>query len=206
MRPRYACALVLASALLALAPAPALAVTAKPVTPAGGASVTIVPKKGFANGDARLTWTIDYGADCPGPDSIHSSWVEVREPGYDWGATQREGPFLGNGTFTTPANFFPGKTARKVEWRVSWACGATENFAGLQGRSNATFFMLQPAGATATTTSPCSSLTGKAKTRCLAKQTRDKQLAKCAAIKAKAPRDACVKKARDVYARAIKNA
>jgi hypothetical protein len=204
MRPRP-CAFFVLMLVFAF-PSVALGVTAKPVTPAGGASVTITPKPGFGNGDAKLTWTIDYGADCPGPDSIHSSWAEIREPGYDWGAEQRDGPFLGNGTFTTRSTFFPGKTARKIEWRIGWACGATENFAGLRGQSEATFFMLQPAGTAATTTSPCSSLAGKAKARCLAKQKRDAQLKKCAAIKAKTSRDACAKKARDAYARAIKNA
>jgi hypothetical protein len=203
MRPSRTCALLVV-VFLAL-PGAALAVTAKPVTPAAGASVTIVPKPGFANGDAKLTWTIDYGADCPGPDSIHNSWAEIREPGHDWRAEQRDGPFLGNGTFTTRSTFFPGKTARKIEWRIGWACGATENFAGLRGQSEPTSFTLQPAAST-TTTSPCASLTGKAKARCLAKQTRDKQLAKCAAIKSRTSRDACAKKARDAYARAIKNA
>jgi hypothetical protein len=204
MRPFFPAA-VLAAAVLVVVPTAALAVTARPVSPIAGTAVTVTPQPGFANGDARLTWTSDF-PDCPGPDSIHSSWVELREPGYDWGAEQRDGPFLGNGTFTTRTTLFPGKTPRKIEWRVSWACGATEDFAGLQGRSDATFFVLQPAGTASTAASPCASLAGKSKTRCLAKHKRDLQLKRCAAIKAKPARDACAKKARDAYAKAIKNA
>jgi hypothetical protein len=191
-------ALIAALAVAAVGPAAALAVDAKPVSPVSGASVTIKPKAGFANGDAKLTWSIAY-PDCPGPDSIHSSYVEIREPGYDWRGESRGGPFLGDGTFTALTSLFPGKTARKIEWRVFWGCGATDGFAGMQGRSAPTSFVLQPASA-------CAGLVGAPKARCTAKETRDAKLKACAAIKAKAARDACSKRARDAYAKAIAKA
>jgi hypothetical protein len=204
MRPFFPAA-VLAAAVLVVVPTAALAVTARPVSPIAGTAVTVTPQPGFANGDARLTWTIDF-PDCPGPDSIHSSWVEVREPGYNWAAEQRGGPFLGNGMFTVLTTLFPGKAARKIEWRVEWACGATADFPGVRGQSGPTWFVLQPAGPPATSTSPCTSLAGKSRTLCLAKARRDTQLERCAAIRAKPARDACAKKARDAYAKAIRSA
>ncbi len=204
MRP-FCSAAVLAAAVLVVVPSAALAVTARPVSPIAGTAVTVTPQPGFANGDARLTWTIEY-PDCPGPESIHSSWVEVREPGYDWGAEQRGGPFLGKGTFTVLTTLFPGETARKIEWRVGWACGATADFPGVRGESGPTWFTLQPAASTAPAASPCAGTTGKNHMRCLPKAKRDAQLERCAAIKAKKSRAACAKKARDAYAKAIRNA
>jgi hypothetical protein len=200
MRLRYLPALVVAILVL---PAVASAVDAKPVSPAGGASVVITPKPGFGNGDAKLTWRIAYGADCPGPDSIHSSWAELKEPGYDWRAEQRDGPFLGDGAFTTRTTLFPGKTARKIEWRVAWACGATTDFAGAKGTSATTHFALQPLG---TTSKACAGLSGTKRALCLAKDRRAKALRRCAALATSQLRTACSKKARDAYARAVKNA
>jgi hypothetical protein len=200
---RFFPAAALSAAVLIVLPCAALAVTARPVSPAGGTGVTVNPQPGYANGDARLTWSIEY-PDCPGPDSIHSSWIEVREPGFGWSNEQRGGPFLGNGTFTVLATFFPGKTPRRIEWRVGWTCGATADFPGRLGESAPTWFVLQPAGSPATSPAPCTSLAGKSRTRCLAKAKRDGQLERCAAIKAKPARGACAKTARDAYAKAIR--
>ena len=117
-----------------------------PVYPAAGAVVKVTPPAGFANGDIDFRWSITY-PDCPGPDSIHSSYVEFHEVGKgDFKPTQRGGPFVGNGTFTTPGNVFPKSVATHYEWRVFWACGATIDFAGSQGRSDTVAFTLAPLG------------------------------------------------------------
>jgi hypothetical protein len=181
----------------------AIAGAATPVLqfPAGGASVKVIPPAGFANGDVPFRWSITY-PDCPGPADIHSSWVEFREAGVgEFGATQRGGPFLGDGTFTTPGNVFPQKTAVQYEWRVAWACGATEGFAGLRGESEPLTFTLLPLGAPAAQPA-CATMAGKARTRCLALKRRNAELKRCAKLQRPARRAACAAAARAAYRRA----
>jgi hypothetical protein len=170
------------------------------IAPAPGAAVRVTPPKGFANGDVPFRWSIGY-PDCPGPADIHSSWVEYREAGKgDFTATQRNGPFLGDGTFTTPGNVFPASKPVRYEWRVAWACGATEDFAGSQGRSPARSFTLLPLG---TAVKPCTTLTGAAKTRCLALRRRAAALRRCATL-AEARRPACRAAAQAAFRRATR--
>ena len=172
-----------------------------PLFPANGASVKVTPPKGFANGDVPFRWSITY-PDCPGPDSIHSSYVEYREAGSgEFQGTTRGGPFLGDGTFTTPGNVFPQKTAVRYEWRVFWACGATGGFAGSQGRSQVFAFTLLPLGATAKPA--CANLTGKKRVRCLAQRRLDAELKRCAKLKP-ARRAACRAAARAAFRRSTR--
>ncbi len=118
-----------------------------PIFPAAGASVKVTPQAGFGNGDVPFRWSITY-PDCPGPDSIHSSWVEYREVGSgEFKATQRGGPYLGEGNFTTPGNVFPQQEPIQYEWRVAWACGANNpGFPGSKGVSEVLPFTLLPLG------------------------------------------------------------
>jgi hypothetical protein len=185
--------------LAAFAPT-AVAGVPTPLSPANGASVRVTPPKGFANGDIPFRWSITY-PDCPGPASIHSSYVEFRRAGQgDFQPTQRGGPFLGDGTFTTPGNVFVPKTATRYEWRVFWACGATEDFAGSQGRSTVlTFTVLPPAARQPS----CASLADKQRTRCLARKRHDAELARCAKL-ASAKRATCVANARAAFRRATR--
>jgi hypothetical protein len=174
-----------------------------PRFPANGASVKVVPPKGYANGDVLFRWSITY-PDCPGPADIHSSYVEYRQAGVgQFLGTTRGGPFLGDGTFVTPGNVFPKANAVKYEWRVFWACGATGGFAGSQGRSAVQTFTLLPLGATAPKPA-CAALKGKPRTRCLALRRRNAELKRCAKLKVTARRAACVKAAHAAYRRATR--
>jgi hypothetical protein len=113
--------LVAVAVLAGVCATAAMAGVPEPLSPANGATVHVTPPKGFANGDVGFRWSMTY-PDCPGPDSIHSSYVEFRQAGVgEFGATQRGGPFLGNGTFTTPGNVFPQSKSVRYEWRVFWA-------------------------------------------------------------------------------------
>jgi hypothetical protein len=195
--------LVGAVALAVVGVTPATAAAPIPLYPANGAQVKVTPPTGFANGDVPFRWSITY-PDCPGPDSIHGSWVEYREAGVgEFLATQREGPFLGDGTFTTPGNVFPQSTPVRYEWRVAWACGATLDFAGSQGRSEILTFTLLPVGASAKP-SACANLSGKQRTRCLAAKRRDAELKRCAKLKPARKRAACIKAAHAAFRRATR--
>jgi hypothetical protein len=193
--------LVIGIATLGIAwPAAASAGVPVLIAPAQGAAVKVTPAKGFANGDVPFRWSISY-PDCPGPADIHSSYVEYRQAGTgEFAATQRGGPFLGDGTFTTPGNVFPATKPVRYEWRVFWACGATEGFAGSQGRSPVRSFTVLPLGAT---TKPCAALSGAAKTRCLALRRRAAALRRCATL-AEARRPACRAAARAAFRRATR--
>lgn len=174
-----------------------------PLSPADGASVKVTPPAGFANGDVPFRWSITY-PDCPGTDSIHSSYVEFREAGVgEFRGTTRGGPFLGDGTFTTPGNVFPQSTPVRYEWRVFWACGATGGFAGSQGRSEILTFTVLPLGGSAKP-SACATKTGKQRTRCLAAKRRDAELKRCAKLKPARKRAACVKAAHAAFRRATR--
>jgi hypothetical protein len=139
-------AAVFAAAGLAVAGASeeASAASATVVSPAEGSTQTVTPAPGFANGDLPLQWTVEYSG-CPGSDNIHSSSAQIRPVGTtEWQGLTRGGPFLGPGTFSTPASLFPGTVATAYEWRAFWACGATLNFAGAQGVSASVTFTLLP--------------------------------------------------------------
>jgi hypothetical protein len=200
MRTSAACLLAVAAALAA-APAALGAPVPTPLAPVGGASVAATPPPGFANADVPLQWSITY--DCPGPASIHSSYPQARVAGQGgFLATQRGGPFLGDGTFTTPLNVFPGARPVTWEWQVFWACGATDGFAGAQGTSQAVTFTLLPAGAAAPGTDACAGLAGRARATCRAKATRTRQLERCAERQG-AARRGCEARARAAYRRAL---
>jgi hypothetical protein len=187
------------AALAAISASAAGAGAPVPLSPAAGAKVKVTPPKGFANGDIPFRWSITY-PDCPGSASIHSSYVEYRQAGVgEFQPTQRGGPFLGDGTFTTPGNVFPKATPLRFEWRVFWACGATEDFPGSQGRSPVTTFTVLPLGASAAT--GCAALAGARRTRCLALKKRTAALERCARL-AVAKRPACRAKAHAAFRRA----
>ena len=193
--------ILLAASILLCTATSALAATPTLLSPANGASVNVVPPKGFANGDVPFRWSIVY-PDCPGPDTIHSSYVEFRQAGSgEFAATQRGGPFLGNGSFTTPGNVFPQTKPIRYEWRVFWACGATDGFAGSQGRSAVFTFTVLPRGSAVQPT--CAKLSGKERGRCLALRRRNAELERCAALKP-SRRNACMAAARAAYRRATR--
>jgi hypothetical protein len=192
MRAKLAALSALAVVLAALpADAAPTGATPTPVAPANGASVRVQPPPGFANGDLTLRWSIVY--DCPGPADIHSSYPQIRQAGSggEFDSEQRGGPFLGNGTFSAPTSLFPKSVPVKYEWRVFWACGATENYAGEQGSSQVFTFTVLPTG-------PSAAELAAAKKRLAAR------LKQCARLRTRKQRQACVKKARADYARAIR--
>lgn len=192
-----------ATVLAGMGATAALAGVPKPLYPSKGAAVIVAPPKGFGNGDVQFRWSITY-PDCPGPDGIHSSYVEFRQAGVgEFRGTQRGGPFLGDGTFTTPGNVFPQSKPVRYQWRVFWACGATTNFAGSQGRSQVLAFTLLPLGAVAKP-APCAKLNGKKRTRCLALRRLNTELKRCAKLKPAARKAACTRAARAAYRRAIR--
>jgi hypothetical protein len=214
---RYLVSLVLGGLALALTAATALGVVATPLSPAAGEVVALTPPTGFANIDHSLTWSITY--DCPGGASIHSSYAQRRPVGTtDWQSQTRDGPFLGDGQFSTPSSFFPVAVPAAWEWRVFWACGATIGFAGRQDVSAAVPFTVVLAGAATTpattptpvtpqpapVTAPCANLTGWAKALCRAKRTRATRLAACAKIGKAKRRAACRVRARARFVRTLR--
>jgi hypothetical protein len=209
---RFIAAAAAAVAVAAGATAAAGAPVPTPISPAAGQAVLLTPPAGFANGDVTFAWSITY--DCPGPASIHSSYVHLWRPGdADWQSEQRGGPFLGDGQFSVPATFFPTAQPAAWEWRVFWACGATGGFAGAQGTSDPVPFTVAlpqapgppapvtppgpPAPAT-TPTPPCAGLEGTARAICRAR------LAACARIRKATPRAACRVSARAQYTRTVR--
>jgi hypothetical protein len=82
-------------------------------------------------------------------------------------------------------------------------CGATEDFAGSQGRSNVFTFALLPLGTTTPKQAACMKLTGKLRTRCLALERRATELRRCAKLKP-AKRTACVAAAQAAFRRATR--
>ena len=176
------------------------AATPTPLTPAAGQAVVLAPPAGFANGDVTFAWSIVYV--CPGPASIHSSYIELREPGdAAWRGVTTGGPFLGDGQFTLSATFFPEARPAAWEWRVFWACGATLNFAGEQGVSvPVPFTVALPAVAKP----PCADLTGSALVICRSKRTRDARLAACANRPTAKKRAACRVRARALHTRTVR--
>ncbi len=171
-----------------------------PLTPAAGEAVLLTPPAGFANGDVNFTWSIVY--DCPGSASIHSSYIERRQPAdAAWQAEQRGGPFLGDGQFTLPATFFPVARPAAWEWRVFWACGATLDFAGAQGTSVPVPFTVALPGVAKP---PCADLTGSALVICRSKRARDARLAACAKRPTAKKRAACRVRARALHRRTVR--
>lgn len=145
----------LGGTILALAVSTAaVAVTVTPLSPADGASVQVIPPPGFSNGPLPLRWSISF-EECPAM-SPKSSRAELRlangPPGFPSGAGG--GPFLGDGTFEGPVMLFPELVPVVHEWRVTWACGATLGFPGLQGASATLTFTLQPRAAAPPGTPP----------------------------------------------------
>ncbi len=198
MRTSTVCLLAVVAALAA-APAALAAPVPTPLSPAPGASVAATPPPGFANADIPLQWSIVY--DCPGPASIHSSYAHARPAGQaEFQPTSRGGPFLGDGSFTTPLNVFPGASPIAWEWRVFWACGATAGFAGAQGTSATVPFTLLPLGGGAP--GSCAGLDGRALAVCRAKGARTAQLDRCA-DRSGAAKAACEVRARAAYRRAL---
>ena len=124
----------------------AQAASATRLSPGDGASVTVVPTPGFANGPLALHWSVEY-AGCPGSDDIHASAPETRPEGAgdtDWQGHQGGGPFYGPGSFMTTMTLFPSDVPQHYEWRVRWNCGATLNYAGEWGYSSVGKFTLLP--------------------------------------------------------------
>ncbi len=182
----------------------ALAGVPLPRYPADGTTVKVTPPSGFANGTVPFRWSITY-PDCPGPDDIHSSAVVSRHAGVGEFQAVGGGPFLGDGTFTNPAGSFFPQPPFDYEWKVFWACGATDNFAGAQGYSGVMHFTIVHSLATSTPAPKprvCTSLTGKQRSNCLALKRRDTELRRCGSLPA-VRRAACVAGARAAYRRAI---
>jgi hypothetical protein len=204
---------ILCGLALAASAGTALGVVATPISPSAGQAIVLTPPAGFANADIGLTWSITF--DCPGPASIHGSSAQRRLIGTtDWQAQGRDGPFDGDGVFTTPASFFPVAAPAAWEWRVFWACGATLGFEGSQGVSEEVPFTVTLGGAAPPTpitpqpapvaTPPCASLTGRAKALCRAKLARTARLKSCSRIGKAKPRAACRVRARALYTRTVR--
>ncbi len=194
------------------------------VSPTAGTALELTPPAGFANLDHPLQWTITY--DCPGPASIHSSYAERRPAGAaDWQGQLRDGPFLGDGSFSTPSTFFPVAQPAQWEWRVFWACGATEGFAGSQGTSApVSFTVALPVAATppaapatpataatpaapaapVTTPAPCAGRTGSARVVCRSSLRRARALRACAKRKHAKARAACRRRANALHRRTVR--
>lgn len=134
------------AALVLGAASSAQAASATRLSPGDGASVTVVPTPGFANGPLPLSWRVEY-AGCPGSDDIHVSAPETRPAGAgdtDWQGHVSGGPFYGPGAFTTTMTLFPSDVPQQYEWRVRWNCGATSGYAGEWGYSSVGTFTLLP--------------------------------------------------------------